>query len=929
MFKRTPLAQWMLVALAAAPMAFAQEQEATEIDEENIDRIEVTGTRIKRTDMETVSPIYVIDAEDLKKQGFANVYDALDSLSQNTGTFIGEENTNNFNANAQSLNLRGFGPGYTLVLLDGRRMPVLPKPAGAVAGNVVNLATIPTAAVERIEVLTGGASAIYGSDAVAGVVNIITKKGVDFTDVSYRYGDTKDGGGQSNKFSLVSGNAWENTNLTFGVEVDLRDPIHGDDRDWFDEPTDSPDPSQHSLSQVMSYWDRYNPYSWMLKDLSGECEAQGYESVQPGWLSEEYEADPDPYYCGDNVFGEYTIRNGRDNYSGFLNMQHQLSDTTEFFFSAVGFYGTADAGLYRYGYGVDYDVYDDISTFDGFQGSRHMYRQFRDWETPTSNQTFDEYTGLIDLGLRGTLADEYEYTVALSGGYYDYTDEVVRFNDEAMLTLMFGEKGVDWDQPWAGARWVVVNSDRVDDDLRLTGFDLFGDLSPEMFNDVIQTSEGKGKSWNATLSADLTGDLMTLPAGPLQFAVVGEFQREGYEFITDEATVNGDLYGWSGISGKGDRGHYAIGAEFLIPVLDNELGKMELQAAGRYDYYDDDSSVDGAFTWGTGLTYRPVDQLMLRGNYATSFRAPDLHYLYADRSSSYSTAPDYYACRQDGVEWDNCSEQYTVYPRQYAEGNLDLEEETGYSAQVGFVADITDGLSLVVDYYKIKLENQVGILGSNAILRYEAECRTGEDRYGNPVDINSAKCQDMISRVTRGGGGGGANDTPTEVLASAFNTGLREQTGIDAAMDYKVDTSLGEFSAKLSWTHILSTKEAYLPEDEVTDVRNAQWNNEFRTQTNLTLGWSKDDAWVSTYIYRKGTSPVASAPEYERYDAWTTVNLSGGYTFGNDLYLQAAITNLFDEKPPQAESDKYWPYADISKYSAVGMEYFVTVGYRF
>src|SRR5690606_30071936 len=194
------LALAICLALHSAPAA-AQSQDAAK----TLEKVEVTGSRIKRTEIETVDPIQVFTADDLTRQGYSTLYDALSNLSVNTGVFVGEENTNNFNANAQALNLRGFGPGYTLVLLNGKRMPLMPKPAGNISGNIINLAMIPSSAVERVEVLTGGASAIYGSDAVAGVVNVILKDDIDETTFKYRYGDTVHGGGRSDNFTVSSG----------------------------------------------------------------------------------------------------------------------------------------------------------------------------------------------------------------------------------------------------------------------------------------------------------------------------------------------------------------------------------------------------------------------------------------------------------------------------------------------------------------------------------------------------------------------------------------------------------------------------------------------------------------------------------------------------------------------------------------------------
>ncbi|WP_295939368.1 TonB-dependent receptor plug domain-containing protein, partial [uncultured Xanthomonas sp.] len=159
-----------LTTLVAALPAAAQEQAATPRD---LDAVLVTGSRIARAQVEGPAPVTVITAEDIRKQGFATVWESLGTLTQFSGSTFNESDQTGSSPNGQYLNLRGLGPGYQLILLNGKRMADYPQSYGA-NGTAVSLGSIPAAAVERIEVMSGGASAIYGSDAVAGVVNIIT-----------------------------------------------------------------------------------------------------------------------------------------------------------------------------------------------------------------------------------------------------------------------------------------------------------------------------------------------------------------------------------------------------------------------------------------------------------------------------------------------------------------------------------------------------------------------------------------------------------------------------------------------------------------------------------------------------------------------------------------------------------------------------------
>jgi iron complex outermembrane receptor protein len=919
---------------------YGYSQEGNENGE--IEKINVTGSRIKRNMMEGINPITTLSSEDIIAQGHATVFDALNALSINTGIFIGEENSNNFNANAQSLNLRGFGPGYTLVLINGRRVPVLPKPSNAVAGNVVNLAMIPTEAIERVEVLSGGASAIYGSDAVAGVVNFIMKKDYDGTLAKYRYGDTKDGGGSSHRFNFMHGAELAGGSFMAGVEIHRIDPIYGNDRDWFDEPTDSPNPERHALPQVMSYWSRYDPDSFNLIDISDSCAAQGYTADSASWVRP-FRGETDPQWCGDNTYDTYTIRNKRDRNAAFLRFEYPINSETTLSIDTLISNSNASAGVARYSYALDYDVVEDdadVTTGNSqWVASRQIYRSFRDEETGTSNQEYDETSYTLITSLQGWAWEDFEYSVDLTLSKYDYEDSIVRFDDQVMMSALLGEKGVDWDQPWEGSRWVVTKQGNLNSMLQPSLIDFFGTLSPSTFEDALYTSKGKGDSHTYNFSASLAGDLYTLPAGELQFAAVFEFINEGYEFITDSPTVNGDIYGWSGIVGEGERNHYALGAELLIPLLGNEspVGSLDATAAARYDKYNDKSSVGGALTYQLGLSWRPTENLLFRSSGATSFRAPDMHLLYAQPSSSFNSGIDYLSCVtnegiQPGESWANCSDNYgTGSIRQLTEGDVSLKEETGFSVNVGVVADLTANWDLSVDYYKIRLEDQVGLVGVSTVLLYEAECLLGFSQYeGEQVDPNSARCQEMVNRVSRNGRSSGEIDGVSTVANKPFNTGLREQSGMDIASRYNLsNTEYGNFYVDLRYTHIFETLSRFLPEDDIVDIRDLAYNNEFRTRTNLTLGWYNDEAWVTVFANRLGTSPVRYADEPERYPSWTRINLSGGYQFSDAIYATVSINNLFNEKPHQHESEEYWPFADISKYNPVGTEYFVTIGYKF
>lgn len=179
---RRPLVLALAAVLAGPAIALAQSDNTSESSneqqsaEQTLDRVTVVGSRIKRSEVEGPAPVTVISRADIDREGFQTVGDMLQTLSQNTASsFTGDLGVTGFTPNAQVVNLRNLGPGYTLTLINGRRPAQYPQPYDR-DNNVVNVASIPTAMVERIEVLTGGASAIYGSDAIAGVVNIVLRE---------------------------------------------------------------------------------------------------------------------------------------------------------------------------------------------------------------------------------------------------------------------------------------------------------------------------------------------------------------------------------------------------------------------------------------------------------------------------------------------------------------------------------------------------------------------------------------------------------------------------------------------------------------------------------------------------------------------------------------------------------------------------------
>ena len=255
-YRRSVLARSLAFALTV-PMAFsAMAQEAQDEEEDTssaaptqLDEVVVTGSRIKRAEIEGPAPVVVITSADLEKEGFSTVYDALNTLTQFTGSVQNELNQNGFTPNASFVNLRGLGPGYQLILINGRRAADYPLPYNS-QSNAVNLANIPAAAIERIEILTGGASAIYGSDAVAGVVNIILKTNYEGDQLTIRGGTSTRGGGDVGQLQWVGGKTGDRWSLTYAFEALEREAIFASQRDFMDSYLDEPGANPDDVNPV-------------------------------------------------------------------------------------------------------------------------------------------------------------------------------------------------------------------------------------------------------------------------------------------------------------------------------------------------------------------------------------------------------------------------------------------------------------------------------------------------------------------------------------------------------------------------------------------------------------------------------------------------------------------------------------------------------
>ncbi|QYJ80590.1 TonB-dependent receptor [Shewanella acanthi] len=866
-----------LLALASAsvtPFVVAAEQSAA--NEEKVERIEVTGSRIKRTDMENAAPIVVVSAADIEKGGFNSVQDVLGNLSQNAGGSMTQQEVHGFTPAASSVNLRGVGAGRVLTLINGKRVPKYPFGAGGTS-SFVDTANIPLGAIDRIEILTSGASAIYGSDAMGGVINFILKKDVEQTTFKYRISDTDDGGLQTNQFSFMTGVSSNTANLTFFAEYEDREALKGTDRDWG---TDIP-VEGHPYATFSSYGANLFTGNKLFKSISeDDCQSRGYEILSGG-------------RCGFDRSKQRDFSPEQTRYSTMVNLTKELNDNHQ---------------LYSR---IDYthaSTYTEIES--STVGTDYMFNVAGDNVTISSADLGTSLTYNKATAFGGDFAD------AEDGDYY-YTRRMSELGPRATdfttdnFSFVIGAKGalteeIEYDTSWAIARQKVTTLG--------TGFPTYQSMFDYLTSgtdgksllDIISAEDAElidyqlskdGQSTLSTFNAGINGEAFELPAGAVAYAAGIEYGKEWFYDRSDSMSSAGKVIGKGGSSAAGEREQYSGYTELAVPVIDD----LTVTLAGRYDYYDDESDVGGQFSPQVAVEYRPVENLLLRALYAETFRAPDMQRLFGDPTSAYSTVLD----PQNNYEKIE-SLDITVG------SNMELDAETGKNYNLGFVWDYNN-FNVTMDYWIVDISNIVSSPSAQYILDHE-------DAYADKVFRD-------------------ANGKLLLVNTQAINMASRETSGIDFSVGYRYElTNYGELSARFEGSYMLKWDEQLTPDSETLDLIDGE-DSAPQLRANLNLGWAYNDfssnilikyidgmnGYNMDYFIEKGYNedyPVT-------VKSHTEVNLAASYILTDGVKLSGGVNNLFNEGPEVDWTYNSWPHYSRSYYNDVGREYYMSVEMTF
>lgn len=878
----------------------------------SLESLRVTGSRIRRSGFESAAPLTVINAEQMERDGHFSLADALAINGMSDYGAESQGGGGRFSANAQPLNLRGLGAGRALILVDGRRVPDYPFPSNG-RSNFQSLGSIPLAGVDRVEVMTGGASAIYGADAIAGVINIVLKKPRDGHHVKLRTGTSTQGGADRTDLQWASGFSGADWRMEYSVQLAQQQLLRGRQRQLqFADPNGAD--AQPDLGLGLQ-----GGAGALLPLPAGVCDRWEGEFVD--W---NYRAAPNGLRgtgCGSwRNAGYASLADGVREVSGRVHGERDLSGGVQLWTTVQLWHARSDmataaetiTGPHSPRTGRVDQVHDPRL---GTISPRRVLTPGEMGGLAAMNDRYAERMADLAGGLRGYLGKSLEWSFTAGHSDYQVQRDFRRLHG-AQVNAFFYEpaQGFTDDgvviQPLNLAHW-------------------YRPMTAAEYRSLSTTVHFRARSQVDSASYVLSGDVAELAAGKLGVAMVLEASRQRYALHNRPSVLplQLDLYDLTGSVGAGSRKRYALGGETRIPLLRN----LKASVAGRLDSYDDSTPIKLAPTWNAGLEWRPTTRLLLRASHATSFKVPDMHWVYTDGGGSFGTAVDALGCMRAGSNPDCRAYSSEFLTRTYR--NPTLGAESGVSSTVGLVWDVAEPLSMSLDYWDIRNNRGIGRISPALLLRDEAECTTGLRLDGTPstVDPRSWACRVARARIVRSGDNGEGRIVMVESMAA--NQSRQRVRGIDAVVDARIDSALGEFTLHAAWSRTLHARRWVRAPGTLHDQwRPAQWqsgeNLAFRSNFSTRLGWQGNAGW-STNLFGMRYGSLPRADGNGRLHALFLWNAS----ISKRINAQAAVTlfvnNVLDTPPPHDSSNAEFPYFYDEVYGAVGRQVALQLDYSF
>lgn len=879
-------------------------------------RVEVTGSSIKRADVEGSLPVQMVTHEDIKRSGATNTAELLATLSSNSavGATNQAEGAGLSTYGLSTASLRGLGASKTLVLVNGRRLGNY-----ATDGTAVDVNSIPLAAIDHVEVLKDGASGVYGSDAIGGVINFITRQNQQGVELNGYTSASRYGGGQVHKASILAG--WgdvdaDRYNITVSADVSRDEPIFGRQRDYANTAWNNNGLRDQSAtpSGVFTTFDPNrtpNAGGVIPRTLNTLGSPIGNPLTGSGCAASGSEFDANTGGCRFNSSPYVNLVPEVKRANVGASFRFKLNDNAEFFTEGFvsrnvttqesqpspynnSFLSTDPAFAQKNIYpsivvaptspyypaaliaqNAPSELGKPVSvSYRAFDGGNRVAR-----DTATQSH--------LVLGFRGNVKG-YDYDVAYTHNASDVTERTLSGyqNQTALVGLLSNNNAFN---PLA-----QYQSPELAAQIRATNY-----VGP-VINAVLR---------NDALNARISGDLVQLPAGMMSFAVGGSLADENLAINPSAAYQSGDVsgYGTSVLPLSASRNSSALFAETIIPIVKH----LEADVAVRHDRYPNASATNPKVS----LRYQPVAQLLLRGSYGKGFREPSLPELYNQQTLGTSS---------------NLTDPVTHQTGQFNTllgGNRDLKPEKSEQASLGFVVDPVKGLSIAVDWWKINVNNLVTALSPSLVVDQAAA--------GNPAYTG------LVSRDALG--------NITSIVGTNINAGSVKTQGVDLDLRWAIlkSPTYGAFNLRLNGTYT-SKYDLTLPDGTVQpsvaatidgngNVLNATTTGIiFRWKDQLSLDW-KHQQWGASLInnFQSGYYDAARAdavePVAQHVGAFSTWDLQGSYGGFPNLTLTAGVKNLFNRKPPEViTAGSYFQTGyDPSYFDPHGQTLYVGANYKF
>lgn len=928
----------MFGATASATAGFnavaAEEDESAK----KVERIEVTGSRIKRTDLETAVPVTTLSRAEIGETGTLNIQDIL---SKSPVALAGSDQSSSaFSTTSVGLNttsLRGLGEERTLILVNGRRFVSGQIPS---SGYAVDLNAIPAKLIERIDILKSASSAIYGSDAVAGVVNIILRDDIEGVEVSAQSGISGESDREQHSVTVVSGGSWDKGNawVAFGYDKDAG--LVASERDF----------SQFDLDEGEDengnpMWDQfYSSYS-----------EKGRITVGSGKDAKSFTGDGTPYNGATDAFNRAAFRQlvtPLERKYAAAKIKVELSDDvtafTEFNWNNAG---TAGSIIEPTPLDVRNDVW--LKNRGGLSGMdinsplipEALRAQLQALNITDLNQANAVVRRMSEFGPRDTSLERDTLRVATGVDW--------NIDDNWALNSYFTYGQTTQTQQGGGQvnierAALALDVEVVDgvmrcksEQARLQGcvpFNIFGQgtVSDAAVAYLNVPAKVYGRAEQTVFSSTLTGEL------PLELAGGNVSMAAGYEYRLEQGVAQpGDLAQTGASStnkSAATEGSFTtkdIYGELSIPLLEN----LRVDLAARTS---DHSIVDRSTTFNAGIEYRPFESLMVRTSFATAVRTPNIADLFGGRGQTFAAVTD--PC--NGLKLDgsdtldatvraNClsipeianraansstkSFELTLAEKQgtggYVGGNPDVKEETADTFSFGFAYQATDNLSFTVDYFKVNIEDAIATISRSTVVRRCFEQSSAEF---------SANCGGNALRDSAG--------VLYEVSSATSNEEQFKTSGVDFDVNYTVDTSMGTFGANLIVSHTIDFDSINQVSGDTTSTLGEITTPKNRGNLNLT--YKNDDLtlrWRLRYwdavTDANEDDKLSVSRELSDIGAYVYHDLSASYNVGQATMVTAGVRNLGDKQPAILGQSANYGFTGINTnttaYDVTGRYYYV------